>query len=114
MVRPLPQLYVNSLQVVIVATPEHGQVCFFLLSKLFANISIVLNMHEIAITSGFAAAYRLGADFPHLGDEGGARLFRLYFGLSHAARLVNPFCFTDRPLSHITLTRKKDRKGRLV
>ena len=26
---------------------------------------LVFNMHELAITSGFAAAYRLGADFPH-------------------------------------------------
>jgi hypothetical protein len=45
-------------------------------------------MHELAITSGFAAAYRLGADFPHLGDETCVRLFRLYLRLSHAARLV--------------------------
>lgn len=45
-------------------------------------------MHEIAITSGFAAAYRLGADFPHLGDVECERLFRLYLGLGHATRLV--------------------------
>jgi hypothetical protein len=45
-------------------------------------------MHELAITSGFAAAYRLGADFPHLGDETCVQLFRLYLCLSHTARLV--------------------------
>ena len=56
--------------------------------EALADISIVFNMHELAITSGFAAAYRLGADFPHLGDEECMRLFRLYLGLSHAARLV--------------------------
>lgn len=89
MVRPLPQFYVSLPQVVIVAMPEHGRVCIFLLLKLFADISTVLNMHEIAITSGFAAAYRLGADFPHLGDEECTRLFRLYLGLGHATRLVS-------------------------
>jgi hypothetical protein len=57
------------------------------------TISTVLNMHEIAITSGFAAAYRLGADFPHQGDEECARLFRLYLGLSHATRLVKYLYF---------------------
>ncbi|KAI0275499.1 hypothetical protein BGY98DRAFT_992293 [Russula aff. rugulosa BPL654] len=54
---------------------------------LLVDASTVFNMHELAITSGFAAAYRLGADFPHLGDETCVRLFRLYLGLSHAARL---------------------------
>jgi len=71
-------------------------------------------MHEIAITSGFAAAYRLGADFPHLGDEECARLFRLYLGLSHTTRLVTRLYFIDCSLSHISLKRKKDRKGRPV
>jgi len=60
----------------------------------YAGAWTVFNMHELAITSGFAAAYRLGADFPHLGDEKCMRLFRLYLCLSHAARL-----------------RKRDRKG---
>jgi len=114
MVRPLPQFYVSLLQIVIAAMLEHGRVCIFLLSNLFADISTVLNMHEIAITGGFAAAYRLGADFPHLGDEECARLFRLYLGLSHATRLVNHLCLADRPLSHITLKRKRDRKSRLA
>ncbi|KAI0300062.1 hypothetical protein B0F90DRAFT_1817851 [Multifurca ochricompacta] len=35
----------------------------------YAGAWTVLNMHEIAIMSGFAAAYSLGADYPHLGDE---------------------------------------------
>ena len=53
---------------------------------------LVFNMHELAITSRPAAAYRLGADFPHLGDETCVRLFRLYLCLSHAARLVKSSC----------------------
>ncbi|TFY79542.1 hypothetical protein EWM64_g4470, partial [Hericium alpestre] len=56
-----------------------------------------LNMHEIAVTSGFAAAYRLGAEYPFAGDEACARLFRLYLALSHGARM-----------------RKEDRKGVLA
>ncbi|KAN0103646.1 hypothetical protein V8E52_011784 [Russula decolorans] len=58
----------------------------------YAGAWTVFNMHELAITSGFAAAYRLGADFPHLGDEKCMRLFRLYLCLSHAARLVESSC----------------------
>ena len=51
---------------------------------------VVLNMHELAVTSGFAAAYQLGADYPFKGDEDCERLFRLYLALSHGARLVRP------------------------
>lgn len=77
----------------IIATPAHGPVCVFRRgSNLLADASTVFNMHELAITSGFAAAYRLGADFPHLGDEKCLRLFRLYLCLSHAARLVESLC----------------------
>ena len=50
---------------------------------------IVLNMHELAVTSGFSAAYRLGADYPFKGDEECERLFRLYLALSHGARMVS-------------------------
>jgi len=67
---------------------------YLLTFNLLSDASIVLNMHEIAITSGFAAAYRFGADFPHMGDEECVRLFRLYLGLSHATRLVS-LCFID-------------------
>jgi hypothetical protein len=49
---------------------------------------IVLNMHELAVTSGFAAAYRLGADYPFKDDDDCARLFKLYLGLSHGMRMV--------------------------
>lgn len=40
-------------------------------------------MHELAVTSGFAAAHRLGADFPFTGDKECERLFKLYLALSH-------------------------------
>jgi hypothetical protein len=71
-------------------------------------------MHELAITSGFAAAYRLGADFPHLGDETCVRLFRLYLCLSHTARLVRVLMFIidELPSSYTRIIqRKRDRKG---
>jgi hypothetical protein len=59
-------------------------------SRLLSNfVFTVLNMHELAITSGFAAAYRLGADFPHMGHNECVRLFRLYLGLCHGRFLVN-------------------------
>ncbi|CAE6418938.1 unnamed protein product [Rhizoctonia solani] len=63
----------------------------------FAGAWSVLNMHELAVTSGFAAAYRLGADFPFRGDDDCERLFKLYLALSHGAR-----------------ARKEDRKGFFV
>lgn len=52
----------------------------------FAGAWTVLNMHELAMTSGFAAAYRLGARFPFSGDGECERLFKLYLGLSHGVR----------------------------
>lgn len=48
-------------------------------------------MHELAVTSGFAAAYRLGADYPFHGDEDCERLFKLYLALSHGSRLVSEY-----------------------
>ncbi|KAI0074371.1 FAD/NAD(P)-binding domain-containing protein [Panus rudis PR-1116 ss-1] len=60
----------------------------------YAGAWSVLNMHELAVTSGFSAAYRLGADYPFNGDEDCERLFKLYLALSHGVRL-----------------RKEDRKG---
>jgi hypothetical protein len=74
------------------------------------------DMHEIAVVSGFAAAYRLGAEYvdppfhlfpsllisresyPFLDDEKCKRLFKLYLALSHGMRLVreNFFPFTSR------------------
>jgi len=41
------------------------------------------------VTAGFAAAYRLGADFPFQGDEECQRLFRLYLAASHGVRMVS-------------------------
>lgn len=58
----------------------------------FAGAWTVLNMHELAMTSGFAAAYRLGARFPFSGDGECERLFKLYLGLSHGVRAVSYFC----------------------
>ena len=49
----------------------------------------VLNMHELAMTSGFSAAYRLGAEYPFHGDEDCERLFRMYLGVSHGHRMVS-------------------------
>ncbi|CAE6532278.1 unnamed protein product [Rhizoctonia solani] len=63
----------------------------------FAGAWSVLNMHELAVTSGFAAAYRLGAEFPFRGDDDCERLFKLYLALSHGSR-----------------ARKEDRKGFFV
>ncbi|PCH43806.1 FAD/NAD(P)-binding domain-containing protein [Wolfiporia cocos MD-104 SS10] len=60
----------------------------------YAGAWSVLNMHELAVTSGFAAAYRLGADYPFRGDEDCERLFRMYLAASHGVRM-----------------RKEDRKG---
>lgn len=45
-------------------------------------------MHELAVTSGFAAAYQLGADYTFKGDEACERLFKLHLVLSHGARMV--------------------------
>ncbi|KAI0745541.1 FAD/NAD-P-binding domain-containing protein [Earliella scabrosa] len=53
----------------------------------YAGAWSVLNMHELAVTSGFAAAYRLGADYPFHGDDDCERLFKLYLGLSHGSRM---------------------------
>jgi hypothetical protein len=49
----------------------------------------ILNMHELAVTSGFSAAYRLGAKYPFAGDEGCERLFKLYLAASHGVRAVS-------------------------
>ncbi|KAI0930237.1 hypothetical protein AcW1_010365 [Taiwanofungus camphoratus] len=58
----------------------------------YAGAWSVLNMHELAVASGFAAAYRLGADYPFHGDEDCERLFRMYLAASHGCRMRN----TDR------------------
>lgn len=48
-----------------------------------------MNMHELAVTSGFSAAYRLGAKYPFSGDRGCERLFKLYLAASHGMRAVS-------------------------
>ncbi|PFH50038.1 hypothetical protein AMATHDRAFT_75855 [Amanita thiersii Skay4041] len=53
----------------------------------FAGAWTVLNMHEIAVVSGFAAAYRLGAEYPFSNNAEGKRLFALCLAANHMARL---------------------------
>ncbi|KAG8221447.1 hypothetical protein J3R82DRAFT_1643 [Butyriboletus roseoflavus] len=53
----------------------------------YAGAWTILNMHEIAIVSGLAAAYRLGAGYPFNQDEDCKRLFRLYLAVSHGSRM---------------------------
>jgi predicted NAD/FAD-binding protein len=53
----------------------------------FAGAWTILNMHEIGIVSGFAAAYRLGAKYPFRADSDCKRLFALYLGGSHGCRM---------------------------
>ncbi|KAL8293062.1 hypothetical protein RQP46_000756 [Phenoliferia psychrophenolica] len=53
----------------------------------FAGAWSVLNMHEIAIVSGFGAAYKLGAKYPFVDASECKRLFGLYLALGHASRM---------------------------
>lgn len=53
----------------------------------YAGAWTVLNMHEIGISSGFSAAYSLGAGYPFKDDEECCRLFRLYHALSRLSRM---------------------------
>ncbi|KAH7889113.1 hypothetical protein F5I97DRAFT_1941780 [Phlebopus sp. FC_14] len=54
---------------------------------LYAGAWTILNMHEVAVVSGLASAYQLGADYPFKEDENCKRLFRLVLGASHGSRL---------------------------
>ncbi|KAG8832475.1 hypothetical protein FRC17_001296 [Serendipita sp. 399] len=47
----------------------------------------ILNMHEIAIASGFAVAYQLGAKYPFKENDEARRMFALVLGVSHGARM---------------------------
>lgn len=53
----------------------------------FAGGWSLVNMTEVALTSGFSAAYALGGKYPFMQDADPARLFKLYYGLSHMARV---------------------------
>ncbi|TFK97429.1 FAD/NAD(P)-binding domain-containing protein [Pterulicium gracile] len=53
----------------------------------YAGAWTVLNMHEIAVVSGFSAAYKLGAPYPFKDDDDCKRLFALHLGLDHASRM---------------------------
>ncbi|KXN86077.1 hypothetical protein AN958_10553 [Leucoagaricus sp. SymC.cos] len=54
----------------------------------FAGAWTVLNMHEIAVVSGFGAAYRLGASYPFKDNPECKRLFALCLAANHMMRLV--------------------------
>ncbi|PWN51895.1 hypothetical protein IE53DRAFT_31193 [Violaceomyces palustris] len=53
----------------------------------FAGGWQLVNMHEVAIVSGYSAAYCLGAKYPYSDDEDCKRLFRLYHALTKMSRL---------------------------
>ncbi|TFK71507.1 nucleotide-binding domain-containing protein [Pluteus cervinus] len=53
----------------------------------FAGAWTVLNMHEIAVVSGFGAAYRLGAAYPFSKSRECKRLFALCYAVNHMKRL---------------------------
>lgn len=57
------------------------------MSESYAGAWTLVNMHEVAMVSGFAAAYQLGAPYPFKQDENCARLFRLYLLLAHMSRM---------------------------
>ncbi|KAF9534035.1 FAD/NAD-P-binding domain-containing protein [Crepidotus variabilis] len=53
----------------------------------FAGAWTILNMHEIAVVSGFAAAYQLGASYPFTDDPNCKRLFALCLAANHMVRM---------------------------
>ncbi|EKM78905.1 hypothetical protein AGABI1DRAFT_129177 [Agaricus bisporus var. burnettii JB137-S8] len=53
----------------------------------FAGAWTVINMHEIAVVSGFGAAYRLGASYPFRDNQDCKRLFALCLGVNHMMRM---------------------------
>ncbi|GAB00056.1 uncharacterized protein L969DRAFT_90947 [Mixia osmundae IAM 14324] len=53
----------------------------------YAGAWSVLNMNELAVCSGFAAAYQLGAPYPFKDDSDCKRLFSLYLALGHLSRM---------------------------
>ncbi|KAM6490729.1 hypothetical protein JOM56_014072 [Amanita muscaria] len=53
----------------------------------FAGAWTVLNMHEIAVVSGLAAAYRLGAAYPFADNAECKRLYTLCLAANYMARL---------------------------
>jgi len=52
----------------------------------FAGSHTLVNTHEIAAISGFAAAYRLGAEYPFVDDELAVMQFDLYLSLIHGCK----------------------------
>lgn len=79
----------------------------------YAGAWSVLNMHEIAIVSGFSAAYAIGAPYPFVADEKCKRLFALYLGGAHGRRMVSTSAVDgrDNTDNELELQRKADRDG---
>ena len=65
-------------------------------------------MHEIAVVSGFSAAYRLGAKYPYVDDMKCKRLFSLYMLLSQVKRMVSPSSLARKRMLMLCVCR--DRK----
>lgn len=57
----------------------------------YAGAWTLVNAHEVAIISGMAAAYKLGADYPQelRGNDMAKKAFMGYLGLAHGKILKN-------------------------
>ena len=55
-------------------------------STFYAGSYTLVNTHEIAIISGLAAAYRLGADYAFADDQLAADQFDLFLSINHGRR----------------------------
>ena len=53
---------------------------------LYAGSYTLVNTHEIAVLSGFAAAYRCGAPYPFPNDDLAAHQFDTYLAINHGVR----------------------------
>lgn len=56
-------------------------------SSALADPALWPDMHEVAVCSGFAAAYRLGAKYPFAHSDEARRMFALVLGVNHGVRL---------------------------
>jgi predicted NAD/FAD-binding protein len=52
-------------------------------TTLYCGAYTIANLHEIAVVSGFAAAKRLGAEYPFKNDEKATKYFHLYYKACH-------------------------------
>jgi len=56
----------------------------------FAGSWTLVNMHELAVVSGMAIAYKLGAEYPFEGQDFGFKFFKMYLLLAHGSRVRKP------------------------